>query len=65
MTADEARDRVGCIRGQLDDAMRALCVPGPNWYEAMRSLRRAIILCGALAHDCLYECSRRIEHGDR
>ena len=65
MTSDEARDRVGRIRGHLDDAMRALCVPGPDWHEAMRSLRRAMILCGALSHDCLYESFRRIEHGDR
>ena len=65
MTADEARDRVGRIRERLDDAMRALCVPGPDWYEAMRSLRRAMVLCGALSHDCLGEMNGEVGNGDR
>ena len=44
--------------------MRALCVPGPDWHEATRSLRRAMILCGALSSDCRYECFGRPERGD-
>lgn len=65
MTADEARKRVGHIRGHLDDAMRALCVPGPNWHEAVKSLWRAMVLCGALSHDCLGEMNGEVGNGDR
>ena len=38
MTADEARDRVTLVRAELRRAMRALCVPGPDWETAMDAL---------------------------
>ena len=65
MTADEARDRVGEIRAELDRAMRALCVPGPDWGRAVDALIRAASEADELAVLCLGEKVRRKGHGDR
>ena len=48
MTADDARDHVGGIRAELDCAMRALSVPGPDGEAAVRSLRACADLCDRL-----------------
>ena len=52
MTADEARERAGVIRGRLRDAMRAVSVPEPDWGAASDALRWAATLCMELARDC-------------
>lgn len=52
MTADEARERAGVIRGRLRDAMRAVSVPTPDWGAASDALRWAATLCMELARDC-------------
>ena len=48
MTADEARVRVGEIRAELQRAMRALSVPGPDGTAAVRSLRKTADACDRL-----------------
>lgn len=69
MTAAEARDRAGVIRGRLRKAVRALSVPGPDWERAAVTLDWAATLCMELARDCRRETEdeRRdwIEDGDR
>ena len=55
MTAAEARDRAGVIRGRLREAVRALSVPGPDWEGARKSLDWAATLCMELARDCRRE----------
>ena len=52
MTADEARERAGVIRGRLRDAVRAVSVPTPDWGAASDALRWAATLCMELARDC-------------
>ena len=52
MTADEARDRAGVIRGRLAGAMRNVSVPMPDWGAASDALRWAATLCMELARDC-------------
>lgn len=52
MTADEARGRVGVIRGRLREAVRALSVPGTDWERACASLMWAATLAMELARDC-------------
>lgn len=48
MTADEARKAVTRARGELDRAMRALCVPGPDWEGAERAVRDCAEMCHTL-----------------
>ena len=52
MTADEARERVGVIRGRLRDAVRAVSVPTPDWGAASEALRWAATIAMELARDC-------------
>ena len=52
MTADEARERAGVIRGRLRDAMRAVSVPTPDWGAASDALRWAATIAMELARDC-------------
>ena len=52
MTADEARERAGVIRGRLRDAMRAVSVPTPDWGAASEALRWAATIAMELARDC-------------
>ena len=61
MTAAEARDRAGVIRGRLRKAVRALSVPEPDWERARKSLDWAATLCMELARDC----RRESEHEGR
>ena len=63
MTADEARERVGEIRAELDRAMRALSVPVTDWAGAERALGWAAALAMELARDCKIERERR-GHGE-
>ena len=66
MTADEARDRVGEIRRAIDRAMRALSVPGPDWYEAADAAGKCVDMCAALENQCFIEGLRKgAGHGDR
>lgn len=58
MTADDARERVGEIRAELDRAMRALCVPGPDWGGAVDALLDASREANELALRCLDEKAR-------
>ena len=55
MTAEEARERVGEIRAELDRAMRALCVPGPDWGGAVGALVEASDMTRDLARLCASE----------
>ena len=52
MTADEARERAGVIRGRLRDAVRAVSVPTPDWGAASEALRWAATIAMELARDC-------------
>ena len=52
MTAGEARDRAGVIRGRLREVVRALSVPDTDWERAGVSLMWAATLCMELARDC-------------
>ena len=52
MTADEARERAGVIRGRLRDAVRAVSVPTPDWGAAGEALRWAATIAMELARDC-------------
>ena len=52
MTADEARERAGVIRGRLRDAVRAVSVPDPDWGAAGEALRWAATIAMELARDC-------------
>ena len=64
MTADEARDRVGEIRAGLRRAMRALSVPGPDWYEAADAAGKCVDMCAALENQCFIEgWKERTSHG--
>lgn len=64
MTADEARDRVTEARRALDRAMRALSVPGPDWYEAADAAGKCVDMCAALENRCFIEGRReRTSHG--
>lgn len=64
MTADEARDRVGEIRTGLRRAMRALSVPGPDWYEAADAAGKCVDMCAALENQCFIEgLKERTSHG--
>ena len=63
MTADEARDRVVKIRGELDRAVRALSVPVTDWAGAEDALGWAATLAMELARDCRFERERR-GHGE-
>ena len=58
MTAGEARDRAGVIRGRLREAVRALSVPGTDWERACVSLMWAATLAMELARDCKAERRR-------
>ena len=55
MTADEARDRVGEIRDGLRRAMRALCVPVPDWEGAAGALFDAMLAVSYLHGACQME----------
>ena len=63
MTADEARDRVVKIRGELDRAVRALSVPVTDYAGAEDALDWAATLAMELARDCRFERERR-GHGE-
>ena len=63
MTADEARDSVVKIRGELDRAVRALSVPVTDWAGAEDALGWAATLAMELARDCRFERERR-GHGE-
>lgn len=63
MTADEARDSVVKIRGELDRAVRALSVPVTDWAGAEDALGWASTLAMELARDCRFERERR-GHGE-
>ena len=52
MTAGEARDRAGVIRGRLREAVRAVSVPSPDWGAAGEALRWAATSAMELARDC-------------
>ena len=52
MTAGEARDRAGVIRGRLREAVRAVSVPSPDWGAAGEALRWAATIAMELARDC-------------
>ena len=58
MTAGEARDRAGVIRGRLREAVRALSVPGTDWERAVVSLDWAATIAMELARDCERESER-------
>ena len=65
MTADEARERVGEIRAATDRLMRALCVPGPDWYEAADSAGKCVDMCAAMENQGVVEGLRKgARHGD-
>ena len=59
MTAGEARDRAGVIRGRLREAVRALSVPGTDWERARESLDWVATLAMELARDCMREDEER------
>ena len=66
MTADDARDRVGEIRAGASRAMRALCVPGPDWIGAAGALLEVSREANDLALACLdEERASEAGHGDR
>ena len=59
MTADEARDRVGEIRAELRRAMRLLCKPEPEWYEAADVVGECVDMCAVLEIRCFNEGFRK------
>lgn len=66
MTDQEARDRVGDIRAGASRAMRALCVPGPDWIGAAGALLEVSREANDLALACLdEERVSEVGHGDR
>lgn len=64
MESSDARERVGEIRAELDRAMRALSVPGPDWGGAVDALLGASADASDLAMKCLDEKVRGSGHGD-
>ena len=55
MTADEARNRVGEIRAGADRIMRALSVPGPDWWAASEAASECVRMCAELQARCWME----------
>ena len=55
MTAADARERVGEIRAELDRAMRALSVPGPDWKAAEEAASECVRMCAELQARCWME----------
>ena len=55
MTADEARERVGEIRDELRRAMRAVCMPEPDWKAAEEAARECVRMCAELEARCWME----------
>ena len=55
MTADEARGRVTEARRTLDRAMRALCIPGPDWKAAEEAASECVRMCAEMQARCWME----------
>lgn len=58
MTPGRARECVTDVRGRLDDVMRALSVPGPDWAEAERLSGECVVLMARLEGLCRTERKR-------
>lgn len=55
MTAEEARERVGEVRGSVNRLMRALSVPVPEWERASMEAADAWGALQALVHELSME----------
>ena len=64
MTAGEARDRAGVIRGRLREAVRALSVPTPDWAAATRAMGEVMDMAARLHVELYVAGAKEDERGE-
>ena len=64
MTAGEARDRAGVIRGRLREVVRALSVPAPDWAAATRAMGEVMDMAARLHVELYVAGAKEDERGE-